>query len=121
MTSGATDPSGPGRRTGHLSLQISELEIPPAHDVLLVGREAPVGAEAVRRMVDAVSPDLYKVVPLDHPLFEAVVFRRALTSWIPKEQLISLVVSEGEQVAIPDSVLKVKVSMSMHVQRIVEL
>ncbi|MBO8129218.1 MAG: hypothetical protein H0Z39_08490 [Peptococcaceae bacterium] len=45
------------KKKAEIQLSLSEFEIPPMQDVLLVGNEAPIGPEAARRMVDALSPD----------------------------------------------------------------
>jgi hypothetical protein len=44
-------------RKATLSLKISEFEVPPMQDLLIIGKKAPVGTEAVRRMAEALSPE----------------------------------------------------------------
>ncbi|MDI3535367.1 MAG: hypothetical protein PWQ82_1732, partial [Thermosediminibacterales bacterium] len=52
-TSRSTEPL----RKADITIKLSEFEIPPMQDIMLVGKKAPIGPEAVRQMVDAVSPE----------------------------------------------------------------
>ncbi|MCL0043524.1 hypothetical protein M1M96_00295 [Peptococcaceae bacterium] len=39
-----------------VNMQLSEFEIPPIWDALLITKKAPIGMEAVRTMLEVVSP-----------------------------------------------------------------
>lgn len=106
-------------RRAEIVIKISEFEIPPVQDVLLVGKKAPVGPEAVRRMVDAVSPEQYEVVEVDHDIFEAIVIKKSLLKLIPKEKLLPLIMEEGSRIADEQMVMKAQVKISIHVRRAV--
>lgn len=108
-------------RKGEIALRLSEFEFPPMQDVLLVGRRAPIGPEAVRRMVDALSPEQYEIIRLDHPLFEAVVVKKSLLRLLPRETLLPIILEEGERVATENTIVKVQVNVVIHVSRVVEL
>lgn len=108
-------------RKAELQIRFSEFEIPPMQDVLLVGRRAPIGPQAVRRMVDAVSPDQYEIVTLDHPVFEAAVIRRPLLRLVPAEKLVAILVEEVGPLAAEDMVVKAQVRAVVQVTRELEL
>lgn len=104
-----------------MTLRLSEFEFPPMQDVLLVGRRAPIGPEAVRRMVDALSPEQYEIVRVDHPVFEAVVLRKSLLRQLSRESLMSLVLEEGERVADESMVVKAQLTIVIQVSREVDV
>ncbi len=108
-------------RKAELSIRLSEFELPPMRDVLLVGKKAPIGPEAVRRMVDALSPDQYEIVRINHPIFEAVVLRKSITQLIPKEKLLPIILEEGERMSSDSSLLKAQVNVVIQVNRGVDL
>jgi len=110
----------PARR-GEITLRLSEFEFPPMQDTLLVGRRAPIGPEAVRRMVDALSPEQYEIIRLEHSLFEAVVVKKSLLKLLPREKLLPIILEEGERVATENTIVKVQVNVVIHVSRAVEL
>nr|WP_026176739.1 hypothetical protein [Desulfurispora thermophila] len=111
----------PANRTAEVRLRLSEFEIPPMQDALLVGRRAPIGPEAARRMVDALSPDQYQILRIDHDVFEAVVIRKVLLNLMPQEKLMALLLDEGARVGTVDSVLRVQVNIEIHVSKMVDL
>jgi len=113
-------PSQPKRRAD-LNIDWSEFEIPPMQDVLLVGRRAPVGPEAVTRMVNAVSPGQYEVIRLNQDVFEAAVLKKSLLKLVPKEKLLEVVLEEGTRIATEKSVVKAKVNVVIHTTRLVDL
>jgi hypothetical protein len=108
-------------RKAEVIIRLSEFEIPPMQDVLLVGKRAPIGPEAVRRMVDAMSPEHYEVIRIDHSLFEAMVLKKSLLKLMPREKLLPIVLDEGERVATESMVVKAQVYVTIQVNLAVDL
>ena len=103
-------------RKAEMIIRHSEFEIPPMQDVLLVGKKAPIGPEAVRRMVDALSPEQYEIIRL-----EAVVLKRSLLKLLPREKLLPILLEECERVAEEATVIKAQVNVVIQVSRAVDL
>jgi len=108
-------------RKADMTIRLSEFEIPPMQDVLLVGKKAPIGPEAVRRMVDALSPEQYEIIKLDNEVFEAAVLKRSLMKLIPKEKLLPILLEECERVADQQAVVKAQVNIVIQINRAVDL
>ncbi|NPV28503.1 MAG: hypothetical protein HPY58_02390 [Firmicutes bacterium] len=113
-------PAEPVRRA-EMTLRLSEFEVPPMQDLLLVGKKAPIGPEAVRRMVDAVSPQQYEIVHIEHDIFEAVVLKKSLLKFLPREKLLAIVLEEGARLATENTVVKAQVNIVVQVNRAVDL
>ena len=109
------------QRRGEITMRFAEFEWPPMQDVLLVGRKAPIGPEAVRRMVEALSPKQYEIIRIEHDIFEAVVVKKSLLKLLPQEKLLPVIVEEGERLAAEEAVIKAQVNISIQVTRAVEL
>ena len=119
MTTGAA--KWENSRTAEVSIRISEFEIPPMQDVLLVGRRAPIGPEATRRMVDALSPEQYEIVPVEEGPLEAMVIRKSLLKLIPKEKLFPIILDEGLKIATENMVIKAQIDVVVIVKRSIDL
>lgn len=104
-------------RKAEVVIRLSEFEMPPMQDVLLVGRQAPIGPEAAKRMVDALGPDQYDIVPIPEGPVEAIVVRKRLFAIFPRERLIDLLLEESEGLATETSVVKAQVSINVIVTR----
>jgi len=108
-------------RSAQITIHLSDFEFPPMQDVLVVGRKAPIGSHAARRMVDAISPDIYEVIPINEGAVESLVVRRRLLELMPKERLTALILEETTGLASETSVLKVRVEISLTISRRVDL
>lgn len=108
-------------KKAEITMRISEFEMPPMQDVLIVGKRAPIGPEAARRMVDILSPDQYEIVKVDHPAIEAVVVRKSLFNMLPQDKLIELILEEGGKVANESTIVKAQVNIVLQVSKSIEL
>jgi len=108
-------------RKAEITMRLSEFEMPPMQDVLIVGRKAPIGPEAARRMVDILSPEQYEIVQVNHPVIEAVVIRKSVTNMIDKDKLISLILDEGGKVANESTIIKAHLSIVLEVSKTIDL
>ena len=110
------------QRQADITIKLSEFEIPPMQDILLVGKRAPIGPEAVRRMVDAVSPEQYEIIRLNHDeVFEAVVIKKSFLRLLPKEKLLPIVIEEGKRIADDNVVVRAQINITIQVNRTVDL
>lgn len=108
-------------KRAEINMRFSEFEMPPMQDILIVGKKAPIGPEAARRMVDILSPDQYVIEKMDHPAIEALVIKRSLLSMLTKEKLISIVLDEGGRIADEKAIIKVQIDVTLQVSKSVEL
>ncbi|MHB1393767.1 MAG: hypothetical protein ACYCYE_11975 [Clostridia bacterium] len=110
-----------GTRKAEINMRFSEFEMPPMQDVLIVGKMAPIGPEAARRMVDILSPDQYEIVKVEHNYVEAVVVRRSLLNMIPKEKLVSIIMEEGGKIANESMIIKAQINITLNVSKSIDL
>lgn len=108
-------------KKAEVTMRISEFEMPPMQDVLIVGRRAPIGPEAARRMADILSPDQYDILKIDHPIIEALVVRKALLNMLPKDKLVDLILEEGGKIAMESTIVKAQVNIVIQVSKSIDL
>jgi hypothetical protein len=108
-------------KKAEVTMRISEFEMPPMQDVLIVGRRAPIGPEAARRMADILSPDQYDILKIDHPIVEALVVRKALLNMLPKDKLVDLILEEGGKIAMESTIVKAQVNIVIQVSKSIDL
>jgi hypothetical protein len=108
-------------RKATLSLKISEFEVPPMQDLLIIGKKAPVGTEAVRRMAEALSPEQFAIIKIDHPKIEAILLWQSIIQMFDKEILVKIILEEAERLISDTMVLRSELKIAVSVQREVEL
>ena len=111
----------PSARRAEVFLQLTEFEVPPVQDCLILGKRAPIGAEAARLMIESVSPDQFHVIRVDHPAVEAIVIRKSLLKAIPQERLVALVLDEAQRLLTDCMALKAQIKVTVHATREVPL
>lgn len=104
-----------------LNMRLSEFEMPPMQDVLIVGKDAPIGSEAARRMVEILSPDQYQIRKIDHPTIEALVIRKALLKLIPENRLLDIILEEVEPVTDETMIIRVQMNIAILINKSVDL
>jgi len=110
-----------GTKKANIIMRLSEFEMPPMQDVLIVGKRAPIGPEAARRMVDILSPEQYEIIKIDHPMIEAIVIRKTLLNILEQEKLIEVIMEEGGKIANDYMIIKAQVSITLEVSKSIEL
>lgn len=108
-------------KKAEINIRLSEFEMPPMQDVLIVGKYAPIGPEAARRMVDVLSPDQYEIIKLEHDFIEAVVIRKTLLNLLPKDKLIAIILEEGGKIANEKMIIKAQLNIVLHVSKTIDL
>ncbi len=108
-------------KKAEINMRLSEFEMPPMQDILIVGTKAPIGPEAAKRMVDVLSPDQYEIIKLEHPFIEAIVLRKGLLSMLPQEKLVKLILEEGEKISNEQMIIKAQINITLHVSKSVDL
>ncbi|MED0680860.1 hypothetical protein P4S83_08525 [Aneurinibacillus thermoaerophilus] len=108
-------------RKATLSLKISEFEVPPMQDLLIIGKKAPIGPEAVRRMSEALSPGQFTLLKVDHPKIEAVLVRNSLLQMLEQNLLMNIIMEEADRFILDTMVLRSELQISVTIQREVEL
>jgi len=108
-------------RKAEISMHFSEFEMPPMQDILIVGKNAPIGPEAARRMVDILSPEQYEIVKINHEYIEAIVLRKSLLTMLPKDKLIPIIMEEGATFANRSTIIKAQVNIILHISKLIDL
>ncbi len=108
-------------RKAEINMKLSEFEMPPMQDVLFVGKKAPIGPEAARRMVEVLSPNQYEIIKVEDSIIEAIVIRKSILKMITQEKLIPIILEEGGRVANECSIIKAQIDIILHVSKSIEL
>ncbi|MDK2800635.1 MAG: hypothetical protein PWP27_1649 [Clostridiales bacterium] len=108
-------------KNADISIRFSEFEIPPMQDVLVVGKNAPIGPEAARRMADILSPDQYDIIKINHDSVEAIIVRKTILNMIPSEKLLPIIIDEVNEFVSINSVYKANIQIVINVKRSIEL
>jgi hypothetical protein len=77
------------RRRINLELRFTQYHLPPLDSALIIGKRAPVGANGISRAFQELSPATFQLIPVDHPVAEAVLVRASDLRKLPQQALIN--------------------------------
>ncbi|NPV26789.1 MAG: hypothetical protein HPY81_04870 [Firmicutes bacterium] len=102
-----------------VQMVVSEFEIPPMREILVLGKRSPFGPEAAQRMAEAIAPEQYEVVRVQHAMIEALVIRKKLYKMLDKAKLIDIVLAEVGPIAAENSILRVDMKVVLTISKMI--
>ena len=102
----------------HIEATIEVFQIPPFHNVLVVGRRAPIGKNAFMRMLDCLAPNQFTLIDTNEdPHIETIIVNRKLLRFIGEELLKETIMSEIKNVMDETLILDVDMKVKKTFQR----
>ena len=86
------------RRRINLQLRFTQYHLPPLDSALIIGKRAPVGANGISRAFQELSPATFQLIPVEHPVAEALLVRVSDLRKLPQQALISRLLQLADQI-----------------------
>lgn len=100
-----------------ISAEVMEYAIPPIRDMLILGRNSPVGCIALRRALELLIKSPYEHIEIpDDLVLSDILVRSALLRRVPKEELIRFVLKDIWPMMGSEEVLHVTLEIKVQVQ-----
>lgn len=81
-----------------MQIRFTRYEVPPLKDALIIGKRAPIGANSISRAFDELSPGMFTLIRLDHPVIEAVLIRLSDLRKLPQNELLNRLLRQANQI-----------------------
>ena len=111
----------PSKRQLELRLSGQLFEIPPLWDVLLIGRHAPIGPEAARRMAESLAPGQFTLLRVEKGPVEALRVRKNLLQALEPKALEEVLLEELAPLLSEEQVVRAQVEVVLHTGRVIRL
>lgn len=108
MTDAITKNDTSRKRRINLTMHFSQFQLPPAQDALVIGKRAPIGSNGIARAFEEMLPGTFRLIPVDHPVIEALLVRQADLRKIPEQELINRLIENAEPLMDATEALHVK-------------
>jgi hypothetical protein len=86
------------RRKINLELRFTPYHLPPLDSALIIGKRAPVGANGIGRAFQELTPATFQLIPVEHPVAEAVLVRVSDLRKLPQQELIRRLLQLADQI-----------------------
>ena len=104
------------RRRINLELRFTQYHLPPLDSALIIGKRAPVGANGISRAFQELSPGTFQLIPVDHPMAEAVLVRASDLRKLPQRELIGRLLRLADQIMDESDTLHVALRFEVIVE-----
>ena len=98
-------------------MELSTFEIPPAGDILVLGKRSPIGSQAAKKMLDTVVPNQFELIQPEDDLIEGILVKKCLFSRTDKKALIKAILEESSTVMDPQCMLRIQCEITVKVER----
>lgn len=85
--------------------RVKEFGMPPIHDGLVLGRQAPIGCAAIRKAISLLVASPFEHIEVDDAIISDVLVRASLLRRLPKDKLVAFVLSHIKPLMTAEEVL----------------
>ena len=89
-----------------LRARFQEFNIPPIRDALVLGRDSPIGCEAIRKAINLLGSSPFEHIEVQDEIISDIVVRRAILRRISKETLIAFMLNRVKPLMGTEEVLQ---------------
>jgi hypothetical protein len=96
--------------------RVTEFAVPPVHDVLVLGRQSPIGCIAVRSALQLLSAQPFVHIELDDPALSDILVRESITRRVSQERLVEFVRTRVRPLMSETEIMHLDLSVEVEVE-----
>ncbi|RKY48305.1 MAG: hypothetical protein DRP88_02515 [Candidatus Neomarinimicrobiota bacterium] len=104
-----------------IDFTISRFNLPPVGDALIVGKRTPIGPKALMNAINEMTPNLYKLINVDHPYIEAVIIKKSSLRKVDEGKLVPRIIKNVEKFMDETDSLHVAIDIKIYVKEEIQL
>jgi len=95
----------PANMKHSVKVRVREFGVPPIHDVLVLGKQSPIGCAAIRKAIEFLVASPFEHLEFEDDVISDIIVRSAILRRIPKDKLIAFVLSQIKPLMTADEIL----------------
>ncbi|PPD31942.1 MAG: hypothetical protein CTY19_12340 [Methylomonas sp.] len=100
-------------RKTHISAQVAEYAIPPLKDMLVLGKQAPIGCIAMRRAIELLVTATYEHIEIEDDVISDILIRQRLLQRVSRDKLIDFVLTHVKPLMGIDEVMHAEIDVKV--------
>lgn len=97
----------------HISANIGEYAIPPLKDMLILGKDAPIGCIAMRRAIELLIKAPFEHIEIADEVISDILVRQRLLKRVSREALVNFVLNQIKPLMSSDEVLHAEIDIKV--------
>jgi hypothetical protein len=99
-----------------IKARVREFGVPPIHDVLVLGKQSPIGCAAIRKAIEFLVASPFDHLELKDDVISDIIVRSAIMRRIPKDKLIAFVLSQIKPLMAADEILHLDLEVEVGIE-----
>jgi hypothetical protein len=96
-----------------ISAHIGEYAIPPLKDMLVLGRDAPIGCIAMRKAIELLIKSPFEHIELDDEVISDILVRQPILRRVSRDELINFVMTRMKPLMGSDEILHASIDINV--------
>lgn len=88
-----------------IKARVREFGVPPIHDVLVLGKQSPIGCAAIRKAIEYLVASPFDHLEFEDDVISDIIVRSAIIRRVPKDKLIAFVLTQIKPLMTADEIL----------------
>lgn len=105
------------QRKLHISARVSEYAVPPIKDMLVLGKNSPIGCIAMRRALELLVKTPFEHIEMEDDCISDILVRQSMLLRISKQELIEFVISQVKPMLGIDEVLHLELDINVFLSK----
>jgi hypothetical protein len=97
----------------HISARVGEYAIPPLKDMLILGKQAPIGCIAMRRAIELLIKTPFEHIELNDDVVSDILVRQHLLRRVSRDDLVDFVVTQVKPLMGADEILHAEIDVNV--------
>lgn len=97
----------------HITARLGEYTIPPLKDMLVLGKESPIGCIAMRRAIELLVKAPFEHIELEDDVISDILVRQQLLRRVTQDELIDFVMNHVKPMMGPDEVMHAELDVNI--------
>ncbi len=99
-----------------LSVRVTEFEIPPVADGLVLGKDAPIGYAAMSKALNLLIADHMQTLEVNDDVVSHIIIRRAILRRIPQDRLVAFVLQRVKPLMCAQEILHLHIKAEVVIE-----
>lgn len=99
-----------------LSARVSQFDVPPVNDGLVIGRESPIGFSAISKALNLLVADNFETVEMEDEVVGQIIVRRSILRRIPQDRLVAFIMDRVKPLMCAQEVLHLELNAEVAIE-----
>ena len=96
-----------------LEMRFSRFALPPVRDAMVIGHKARIGPHAIEKAFQDLTPGMFKLFRVDHPVIEAMLIRKSILRKIDEQSILKYIIEHVEQIMDDTDSLRIEINLEL--------